>query len=69
MKRTQSVILGLLALSRAACSYLPWRNTSGTSPAASPSAGTPPAASTGDAGAGSTTAKSTTGAGAGSVQN
>ncbi len=69
MKRTQSVILVLLALSLAACSHLPWRNNSGTSPAASPSAGSPPAASTGDTGAGSTTAKSTTGPAAGSVQN
>lgn len=39
MKRTQqSVILaGLLALSLAACSYLPWKNTSGTTPASSAS--------------------------------
>lgn len=39
MKRThKSVILGLLALSLAACSYFPWKNTSGTSPASLPSA-------------------------------
>lgn len=39
MKRThKSVILGLLALSLAACSYFPWKNTSGTSPAPLPSA-------------------------------
>jgi hypothetical protein len=54
MKRTQSVILGLLALSLAACSYFPWKNTSGTSPTVSPSAGSPPAASSGEPGAGST---------------
>ena len=61
MKRTQSVILGLLALSLAACSYFPWKNTSGTSPAASPSVAPPPAASIGELGAGSTSAKHSTG--------
>jgi hypothetical protein len=39
MKRTQkSVLVGLLALSLAACSYFPWKNTSGTTPATQPSA-------------------------------
>ena len=43
MKRThQSVLLAcLLAFSLAACSYMPWRNTSGMSPAAQPSSTTP----------------------------
>lgn len=41
MKRTQQTVLlaGLLTLSLAACSYMPWRNTSGTTPATSPSSG------------------------------
>lgn len=43
MKRTQQSVLlaGLLALSLAACSSTPWRNTSGTTPAANPSVGSP----------------------------
>ena len=52
MKRTQqSVILGLLALSLAACSYMPWKNNNGTSPSATPgatpSSGTSTSGSTG----------------------
>ena len=48
MKRTQqSVILGLLALSLAACSYMPWKNTNSTSPSASPSSGSSTSGSTG----------------------
>ena len=36
MKRTQQRVLlvGLLAFSLAACSYMPWRNMSGSTPAA-----------------------------------
>lgn len=43
MKRThQSVLLAcLLAFSLAACSYMPWRNTSGMTPAAQPSSAAP----------------------------
>ncbi|MDB5934766.1 MAG: hypothetical protein JWQ01_2110 [Massilia sp.] len=66
MKRTQkSVILGLLALSLAACSYFPWKNTSGSSPAALPSASgnsaTVPSASTTTGSAGTTSARNNTG--------
>jgi hypothetical protein len=50
MKRTQQSVLlaGLLALalSQAACSYMPWRNMSGTTPSATPSAAQPSASST-----------------------
>jgi hypothetical protein len=49
MKRTQQSVLlaGLLALalSQAACSYMPWRNTSGTTPNANPSTAQPVASS------------------------
>lgn len=43
MKRTQQRVLmaGLLAFSLAACSYMPWRNTSGTTPATQPSVTAP----------------------------
>lgn len=43
MKRTQQRVLlaGLLAFSLAACSYMPWRNTSGTTPATQPSSAAP----------------------------
>ena len=43
MKRTQQRVLlaGLLAFSLAACSYMPWRNTSGTTPAPQPSSAAP----------------------------
>ncbi|MES2759079.1 MAG: hypothetical protein V4693_17030 [Pseudomonadota bacterium] len=64
MKRTQSVILGLLALSLAACSYFPWKNTSGSSPTVSPSAGSSPAASNNPSSDSSTTARNNTGVGA-----
>ena len=50
MKRTQQSVLwaGLLALSlsQAACSYFPWKNTSGTPPSATPSTAQPVASST-----------------------
>ena len=38
MKRTQQSVLlaGLLALSLAACSYFPWKNTSGSTPTRDP---------------------------------
>jgi hypothetical protein len=43
MKLTQQRVLlaGLLAFSLAACSNMPWRNTSGTTPAAQPGSATP----------------------------
>lgn len=57
MKRTQQSVLlaGLLALalSQAACSYMPWRNMSGTTPSATPSTAQPSASSTSGTGGGS----------------
>lgn len=52
MKRTQQRVLlaGLLAFSLAACSYMPWRNTSGTTPAAQPSSAAPSSAAPTDGG-------------------
>lgn len=43
MKRTQQriVLACLLAASLGACSYMPWRNTSGLTPATQPSAAAP----------------------------
>jgi hypothetical protein len=50
MKRTQQSVLlaGVLALSlsQAACSYFPWKNTSGTTPSPTPSASQPVATGT-----------------------
>lgn len=57
MKRTQQRVLlaCLLAVSLGACSYMPWRNTSGITPAAQPSAApssTAPAAGSADSASG-----------------
>lgn len=66
MKRTQQRVLlaGLLAFSLAACSYMPWRNTSGTTPAGQPGSTTPstPAPSSAAPAAGSSTDSGTPGA-------
>jgi hypothetical protein len=72
MKRTQQSVLlaGLLALSlsQAACSYFPWKNTSGTPPSATPST-TQPVASSSTVGTASSSEKAAANGSASSSQN